>query len=286
MDIQKLNYFISVAQHLNFTKAAQEHHMAQTAMSRQILNLENELGVSLFFRNNRKVELTSAGKELYLEATDLVDRYNKAVVHVRNAAHGYTSSIKIGIGPYERNIIRDFIRDFCMQYPYVEISCEQYDYKTLSDKLTHDALDIIFTIDKYAANMPDFVCVTVDSSPWKLAVSSEHAWAAKKAVHLQDLKNDTVITMNEGSRDEIRRSLNIDVQDYIHANSLDTKLLLVESGLGVAFVPSIIGDNISSRITLLDFDPIFTPRVFLACHLKSSHNPALPLLVTMLQSKV
>ncbi len=62
MEIRKLSYFISVVKHKNFTKAAQEHHMVQTAMSRQIASIEEELGVVLLKRNNRTVLLTSAGE--------------------------------------------------------------------------------------------------------------------------------------------------------------------------------------------------------------------------------
>lgn len=258
--------------------------MAQTAMSRQIFNLENELGVQLFFRNNRKVELTSAGRELYLEALNLVECYNKAVIHVQNAAHGYTSSLKIGIGSYERNIARDIIRDFCLRYPYVEISCEQYDYKTLADKLEHGTLEVIFTIDKYTGSIGELESVIIEDSPWKLAVNDAHPWAGRESIRMQELKEQTIVTMNEGSREQQRHTLSIEARDYIYANSLDAKLLLVESGLGVAFVPSIIRDIISSHIILLDFNSRFIPRVFIAAYLKNSYNPALALFAELVKS--
>uniref|UniRef100_UPI0006CF6444 LysR family transcriptional regulator n=1 Tax=Clostridium sp. NkU-1 TaxID=1095009 RepID=UPI0006CF6444 len=66
MEIRRLSYFVSVVKHKNFTKAAQEHHMVQTAMSRQIAAIEEELGVVLLKRNNRTVLLTPAG-EVFLQ---------------------------------------------------------------------------------------------------------------------------------------------------------------------------------------------------------------------------
>ena len=63
MKIEKLCYFLSVAKHQNFTKAAKECHIAQPAISKQMLSLEKELGFPLFERKNRRVELTDAGKE-------------------------------------------------------------------------------------------------------------------------------------------------------------------------------------------------------------------------------
>ena len=65
MKIEKIYYFLSVAKHCNFTKAAKECHIAQPAISKQMLSLEKELGFSLFERQNHRVKLSPAGEEFY-----------------------------------------------------------------------------------------------------------------------------------------------------------------------------------------------------------------------------
>lgn len=76
MNIHSLQYFCSVAKHLNFSKAAEECHIAQTAMSRSIAAMEDELGFRLFDRTRHHVELTPAGAYFLKEAAQIVEQYN------------------------------------------------------------------------------------------------------------------------------------------------------------------------------------------------------------------
>ncbi len=285
MDIIKLKYFVSVAKYLNFTKAANENHIAQTAMSRHIAHLEAELGVLLFYRDNRSVELTSAGSKLYFEASNLLDYYDNAISRVKNSALNYTSNLKIGVGTYDRYLASDPISHFSTTYPKVEISIDQYDYKTLSDKLVQGHLDIVFCIDKYTQISEDILTITINKDPWKLAVNVEHPFASKSAVKSNEMNNQRLITMNNGSQDDIMGHSvpNFNFYDYIRVNSLDAKLLLVESNLGITFLPAII-KNISPKIKFLDIKSAFIPRTFVVAYLKTNHNPALKLFLDILDN--
>ena len=86
MDLKQLNYFISAAKHENFTRAAQECFIVQTAMTHQIAALEKELGVSLFERNSRRVKLTPAGEVFLGQAQRIVQAAEDAAALVRAAA--------------------------------------------------------------------------------------------------------------------------------------------------------------------------------------------------------
>ena len=88
MDIRGLKYFIAAAECLNFTKAARECYITQTAMSLHIAKMEEELGFQLFNRNNRTVELTMAGRDFYQRARLVVQTYEEAVCHSRYTACG------------------------------------------------------------------------------------------------------------------------------------------------------------------------------------------------------
>ncbi len=287
MDIQKLKYFVSVAKHLNFTKAANDFHIAQTAMSRQIANLESDLGFVLFYRDNRFVELTPAGREFYWEAVFLLDYYEKAVIRAQNAASGIASSIKIGIGSFERALIQPMIKEFSTKYPQVKISCEQYTYLELGSQLNQGLIDIIFCIDKYIIGIQDIEMITISTGLWGVVVSNDHPLASHEYATLDEMRSQTLITMNEGSFDQMKRAhaaIGIFVHDYIQVNSLEAKLLMVEAGLGVAFVPKIIGSMLSDRTTLLDLEFKFAPRKFVAAFLSTNHNPAVKLLLDIVKS--
>lgn len=79
INIRQLYYFISVAEHLNFTKAAEENHIAQTAMSQNIIALEKQLDVRLFERTKRKVILTNAGKQFYTSIKPILEELEHSI---------------------------------------------------------------------------------------------------------------------------------------------------------------------------------------------------------------
>ena len=92
MNLENIKYFISLAECLNFTKAAEKEHMTQTSMSRKISGLEDELGIRLFYRDNHQVVLTDAGREFYVQALKLIDLYSMSVESAQNIHHGFSAA--------------------------------------------------------------------------------------------------------------------------------------------------------------------------------------------------
>jgi len=154
MDIQQLRYFISVAKKLNFTEAAKEHFVAQSAISQQIKELEKFLGVKLFIRTNRSVRLTAAGKTLLSEAEDIINKTDEAVKKVQLAARGVIGTLKIGfILPMEKVILPDILKDFTCNYPHIDLSLLRLDWGYLNKSLEKDEIDLAFTFDLGFENM-------------------------------------------------------------------------------------------------------------------------------------
>ena len=98
MKIEKLYYFLSVAKHLNFTRAAQECHIAQPAISEQISSLEKELGVRLFERGTRSIRLTAAGEVFYQHISRFVQNYEQSLREVRTSMQ--EKSLVIGVNHF------------------------------------------------------------------------------------------------------------------------------------------------------------------------------------------
>lgn len=97
MELRHVRYFIAVAEYLNFSKAAVQLHIAQPPLSRQIRQLEEDLGVELFVRNKRHVELTKAGHVFLTEARKLVVQAGHATEAARHAQKGESGLVKVGI---------------------------------------------------------------------------------------------------------------------------------------------------------------------------------------------
>ena len=103
MKIEKLYYFLSVAKHLNFTRAAQECHIAQPAISEQISSLERELGVQLFERGARSIRLTAAGEVFYQHISRFVQNYEQSLREVRTSLQ--EKSLVIGVNHLDRTSV-------------------------------------------------------------------------------------------------------------------------------------------------------------------------------------
>ena len=96
MDINRLNEFIVLATHLNYSKAANQLFLTQPALSRHIHDLEQTLGAKLFIRDTHNVYLTSVGQLFFTEAKDIVDHYNHALQLVKDAISDTSGQLNIG----------------------------------------------------------------------------------------------------------------------------------------------------------------------------------------------
>lgn len=145
INIRQLYYFISVAEHLNFTKAAEENHIAQTAMSQNIIALEKQLDVRLFERTKRKVILTNAGKQFYTSIKPILEELEHSITLTQRAEKGLEGSLRIGFqGIHEKEVLPKAIRIFQSRYPEIDITLVQDSLQHLEKQLKEQRLDLIF----------------------------------------------------------------------------------------------------------------------------------------------
>lgn len=120
MKIEKLYYFLSVARHLNFTRAAQECHIAQPAISEQISSLERELGVQLFERGARSIRLTAAGEVFYQHISRFVQNYEQSLREVRTSLQ--EKSLVIGVNHFNLpRLLSGAVRRLQERFPSIRV---------------------------------------------------------------------------------------------------------------------------------------------------------------------
>ena len=112
MNIENIQCFISLAECLNFTRAAEREHITQTTMSHKISVLEKELGVKLLHRDTKQVFLTNAGTRFYSQAKEIIKMYHQTVEEIQNVQKDSQSELKIGIGIYEHALLSKFMNSF------------------------------------------------------------------------------------------------------------------------------------------------------------------------------
>ena len=144
MDMRSLTYFVHAAKTLNFTQAAKECYISQTAISLAIAKLEDELGFPLFERNNRIIGLTEAGKEFYNWASQILHSYNNAVKRCTNIASGYAGDIAVAFASFFDGLFfMPELKDFKKRYPEVQIRIRTVPPNRMQEALKCGEIDAV-----------------------------------------------------------------------------------------------------------------------------------------------
>lgn len=245
MNIENIRCFISLAECLNFTRAAAKEHITQTAMSRKINSLEKELDVVLLYRDTRQVELTTAGREFYGRAKELIKIYDITVTQVQNAQSDFQAELKLGVGVYEHVLLNRFLGSYVSTLGRrFKISCQQSPYPALTKDFEDRLVDVMICTDQYMGdllshNAEQLECFVVYEKEWYLVVHRDNPLAKLDTVPIETLSTQTLLSMQRGSLEHVREVFRpyFPMKDCMYVNSFDTKLVMVNANLGVAFAP-------------------------------------------------
>lgn len=196
MELRVLNYFVATAQELNMTRAAQKLLVSQPALSRQIADLEDELGVKLFNRQPRHLTLTPAGQYLYEQAKEILTLASKTKSNLQSSAV-ISGDLTIAAGEsfaMQRlmNIVSNIIRD----YPTVKIHILSGDYEFAERRLDTGAVDFAVIIgnlplDNYASlQLPE-------KDKWGVLMTKDDPLAKKSAITAEDLVGRNVLNSQQ-----------------------------------------------------------------------------------------
>src|SRR5438093_2064139 len=145
MELRQLRYFVAVTQELNFTSAAQKVHVAQPALSRQIRQLEDEIGVQLFERDSHGVRLTKAGSAFLAEARSLLQQSSQAIRAAQASGNGETSQLNVGyVWGLFHSYIPGVIAEFRRKHPETGVNLFDYTATQQAEALKEGRLDAGF----------------------------------------------------------------------------------------------------------------------------------------------
>lgn len=248
MNINQLKYFVSVAETGNFTKAALNHYISQTAITQQIHALEDNIGAKLFDRNSRPVSLTPAGKVFLKEAREILAKMDAALLRTREATTGLEGELRLGYTKgYEHSDLPKFLRSFHQEYPNVLLSCYRCDTDMLAAGLMKGEYDVIFTWDSTNLRQEETIQMRVmERVPLRVALYANHPLARKKTLTRKDLKQENILFMSpSGTGDSfgdafyIRLYLEAGYQPNIilRSNDIESILMMVAAEEGISIVP-------------------------------------------------
>ena len=191
MELRHVRYFIAVAEYLNFSKAAQQLHIAQPPLSRQIRQLEEDLGVALFLRNKRHVELTRAGSAFLEEARKLVVQAGHATEAARHAQKGECGVVRIGIASGLGGTVGGAVAEHCRRYPAINIECKDIFSTVQNEALHKHEIDVGFLRPPVDHVILD--CEMLFEEEFVVILPKSHRLAKRKSLRLEDVADEPLI---------------------------------------------------------------------------------------------
>jgi LysR family hca operon transcriptional activator len=233
MELRHLRYFVAVAEEGSFTVAAERRlHTAQPSLSRQIRDLEYEVGVQLMTRNVRGIELTAAGRAFLDHARLALAQVEAAREAARRAARPAKTTFALGfLTGQEMDWLPEAMRILRDELPNIEVTVSSQYSPALAEALVRGSLDLAFL--RAEPQMPELRYRTVTTEPLVVILPSDHRLAAKDAVSPQDLVAEIFIGMSDTAP-----TLRVVIADYLKRS-------------GVELTPSHEVDNISMAISLV-----------------------------------
>lgn len=187
MELRVLNYFLAIAREENFTKAAQQLHVTQPTLSRQIAQLEEELGVELFVRSNHNIILTEDGMILKRRAQELLSLADKTKRDFLHKEENLAGTVSIGSGEFQSTrCLTDCIAAFREKHPLVRYEFYSGNAGNIRDGIERGLLDIGLMSEPIDMRKYDFVSMPVKDQ-WGVLVRHDSPLAEKDAVTPQDL---------------------------------------------------------------------------------------------------
>lgn len=261
MELRHLRTIVAVAQHGSFTKAAEELHLAQSAISQQIRRLEAELGMEVFRRTSRSVEVTAEGQVILDHARRVLDEVDDMHSQLAELTGLLKGRLSIGgMYPFGRYDLYGVLADFRAQHPGVEIHMVEDTQDQILAKLRTDELDAAFTSVDTDDLGDEFAATLIWEEEFVVAAKPGHPIARLEHVTLEQLAAEPIIAYRDNSA--LRRRLEgafakrgLMPQNAFVCTEMGAVRELASTGLGVAMLPRSIAEQPGPPIALVPFGP-------------------------------
>lgn len=205
MELRVLRYFLAVCEEKNISKAANSLHISQPSLSRKLKNLEEELGVTLFYRGHQEITLTQEGYYLQEHAEEIISLTNKTQ---QNLKHSKIISGELYIGAGESIAIKrvmDIVNNIIQNYPQVKIHIFNGNSSMIESKIERGILDFGITMGQYDTTQ-NFNSLTLpENNEYGVIVSKDHPLAKKTYIVPEDLqKYPLIISKHTADSDDFR----------------------------------------------------------------------------------
>ncbi len=231
MELRQLKYFVKVAEHLSFSKAAKALYITQSTLSQQIKQLEDELNAELLYRNNHKVELTEAGEAFLEAARKTLAEAEDSRAKIMDLSMGHSGILNIGVTYSFGSILTESIMAFKRDFPNVTLNVCYKNVSELMEMISNGELDfaLSFRSPEKFENVESHILF---DNKMRIIVRKEHPLTKKQTVRLADLEEYELVLPAVGLQarntfDNIIKDRNLTLNVTIEANEVNTILNLL-----------------------------------------------------------
>jgi DNA-binding transcriptional LysR family regulator len=267
MELRHFRYFVAVAEAENVSRAALKLHVSQPGLSRQIRDLEDEIGFSLFERSAKALKLTDAGKTFLTEAKSVLLHADDAVKKARAVSGGMNGEINVGYAPsLTVQILPAALRAFQEKFPGVRVALHDLSTEEMLAQLGEKFLQVALTVRPPAKLLRGLKFEELARYAMCLAVAPKHPLAKLKFISLEQIAREPLIAYSRQDYPEYHAMLEklfaaVGRQPKIvgEHDGVTSIVAAVESGRGLALMPSCVACMVGPRLKLLSLRPALPP---------------------------
>ncbi|HEY3423289.1 MAG TPA: LysR family transcriptional regulator [Negativicutes bacterium] len=291
MDIRLLRSFIVVAENLNFTKAARHLYIGQSTLSKQIADLEEQLGATLFLRNRRSVQLTDAGVTLLQEASSLIAKADEIAEKIRHSQNTSWAKLRIGCIGCEHTILPGILKTFNSLYSHLSLNICKLTHDVIDDVLERQEVDICFNLFLGSDHYSKFMIHPVRRYPLCFLLARDHPMAKRTSLDLSALVQERFITLPQTKFPAGMSWLLHQCKErgfvpniVSHPADIETLFWQVAAGSGISFLlhDPIFNRLLAPGISLVDISGKDAYGFIVISWNQENPNPGIPLFVKVI----
>ncbi|HIU77795.1 MAG TPA: LysR family transcriptional regulator [Candidatus Pelethocola excrementipullorum] len=290
MELRVLRYFLTAVDEGNITRAADILHITQPTLSRQLIELEKELGTTLLIRGKRSLTLTDDGmlfKQQAEEIVELADKAERTFIGKKDTVSGV-----IALGATESvgsRVLSKYICKFIEKYPKVQFDLYSETADSIKDKIEKGLLDLGLLLEPVDNNKYEFLRLS-QKETWGVLLRKDHPLAEKETIYVEDLKSYRLfLPKREGARNEVLNWIGCEESHLnvsVNYNLLSNVAILVDEGLGCAVcLDGALSIHYSPDILFKPVFPEHTTRSVLLWKKNHLFQPAASLFIQMINTQ-
>lgn len=243
MTITQLQYVLAVAEHKNFTLAAEKCFVTQPTLSMQIQKVEEELKIQIFDRSKKPIQLTEIGQKIVNQAKNIVNEADRMQDIVEQQKGFIGGEFRLGIIPtIMPTLLPMFLNNFIKKYPKVKLIIEELNTDEIIIKLKNGHLDAAIAATPLMEEKIKEIVLYFE--PFMAYIPQSHKYYSKTEIEVSDLDVDEILLLQDGHcfRDGILNLCkNVNKSDFSHfqleSGSFETLIKLADEGLGITLLP-------------------------------------------------